>query len=122
MKCPICGEELKGTESCCPLCAWDLHRRASVFPLVALALVIFGIGVFVGIRFTRTIREEVGRGMSTRNDMAIQGVVSTTNAPPSDNAISNTNASADSSVGISAKVSFPIDQAITNAPEAKVGG
>ena len=46
MKCPICDEELEGTEAHCPTCAWDLHRKPSAF-----LFVVFGIVALCALTF-----------------------------------------------------------------------
>ena len=71
MKCPICDEELAGTESCCPTCTWDLRRKPSALLLVVIGLVISGVVLFLGVRFARLIRDKPTVNASIKTDEVI---------------------------------------------------
>ena len=68
MKCPICDEELKGTEAHCPVCAWDSCRKPSAFLFVVFGVVILCVAMFVGIRLVKLIREEHAENTTYNSD------------------------------------------------------
>jgi len=92
MKCPICDEELTGTESCCPTCTWDLHRKPNVIPIVIIGVVILCAVAFLYIKTHKTQprndkvpccnNHNVVDDVASSNDSGKSSHVCTTNVQP----------------------------------------